>query len=547
MSDRIKAWPHAGSLASVALLAAAFPPLEWEGLIWIALVPWLHGLTRCASLREAAIQGFWLHFLFGGVSTYWIVVAVPAYLGVSQAAGVFALVLHALVGQLHLVVFAVAFSWMARRVGGALLIFAGTLLFVGLDWAVPNLFQDTIGLPLHANPILSQLVELGGIHTLSVLVAMVNLGIAQGVVRRFDPLHRSANGWGRDALSVALVGMILAAAFGVGASLLRGIEARMQRPQAMIEVGVVQGAVSNERKRSWARGDPEAAQAALETYLEATVALLREAPEIELIVWPETAYPGIFRKPENETQLGLNVRFDRFVARIDRPIVFGAYDRENRSDRRVLQNAMVLVTPMRDQPPTQLSPMRVYHKHILFPVGETLPGFDESRVRRWLPGAASFSAGEGARLLALERRDAEPIQLGPSICYEDLFASHITELAARGAQLLVNLSNDGWFRNLGEPRFHLIFARLRSIETRLSQIRATNSGFSAVILPNGEMPRVSSFGAIDSFAFALPILDEEPTLATRHPEWVGRLSAWISLGVLLAVRFVRSGSAASPR
>jgi apolipoprotein N-acyltransferase len=279
----------------------------------------------------------------------------------------------------------------------------------------------------------------------------------------------------------------------------------------------------------------------LEIYLRATRGLFEPGAKPELVIWPETTYPGVFRKPENDAQLALNVAFDRSIAARGTPLVFGAYDREDRLDRRVLRNALYFVEPAREQARHELSPMQAYHKSILLPIGEYFPLLDEETVRRWLPHSAHFSRGEGARVYALSLGEGEAIQLGPSICYEDLFSSHTAELANLGAELLVNVSNDSWFGDYGAARLHLIVATLRSVETRLPQVRATNSGYSGLILPNGDVLHETRFGSKEAKTIPVPIIEPAPTLRTRWGDWFGPAS--LALGLVSLRRRERASGA----
>ena len=137
--------PAPGTLVSGFLISIAFPPLEFHLLIWVALIPWLLTLRRCKSLVDAVGQGFWLNFLTGLGLSHWIVYAVPQYLGVSLVFGFIALCVYGLCSQLQFVVFAPIFHWLVRRGHGPLAIrrlVLAALLYTGLDWMIPNLFQD---------------------------------------------------------------------------------------------------------------------------------------------------------------------------------------------------------------------------------------------------------------------------------------------------------------------------------------------------------------------------------------------------------------------
>jgi len=537
--------PATGTLLSVALAIPAFPPYEIYLFMWVALVPWLLSLARCATAREAAIQGYWMNLLVGFGWGSWVPAAVSEYLGVSTAAGLAALFVNASFHQLHFVLFAPAFHWLTRSERGAFGIpqlSIAILLFAGLDWLMPNIFQHTVGWALHSSNAFVQLVELGGPLVLTLLILLANVALF-ALAHEGMTHSQSVIDWSRRSFPlIAFVTSIMFTGWLFGAYRYAQISQAIESPLRTLQIGVVQGNVRNDVRRRWAGGDIEAAREALKLYIGQTEELFgRERPLPDLILWPETAYPGIFRRPETEAQANLNVALDQYIAERGRPFIFGAYDREDRIDKRVLRNAIFFVQPQADQARSALSPMDVYHKHILFPVGEYLPFASEDFIRKWLPRAGAFSTGTGPKVFDVVAGDGQPtVRMGPTICYEDLFPSHALELVQRGAQLIVNVSNDSWFGDRGLPRFHLIVAKLRSIETRLPQVRATNTGYSGLVLPNGEVPYESDYGRTQTMSFAVPIIAPHETLIMNTGDWVGPSSLGLSLlglfWLLLATR-----------
>jgi len=128
-----------------------------------------------------------------------------------------------------------------------------------------------------------------------------------------------------------------------------------------------------------------------------------------------------------------------------------------------------------------------YDKVHLVPFGEFVP-FRES----W-PWAASLIGSimplrpgiyAGERFVVFEEAG---VGWGPSICFEDTFGYVGREYRRRGAQVLVNLTNDGWFKRSFELEAHLANALLRTVETRMALVRAANTGISAVVSPRGEV------------------------------------------------------------
>jgi apolipoprotein N-acyltransferase len=113
----------------------------------------------------------------------------------------------------------------------------------------------------------------------------------------------------------------------------------------------------------------------------------------------------------------------------------------------------------------------------------------------------------------------------PLICYDVVFPGVVAAAAARGADLLVTLSNDSWFPDGRAPRLHLISAAFRSIETRLPQVHATNSGISAFIAPDGEILAQTRFDAQETLARRIPL---GPRIVTPMVAW----GSWLAPGLL---------------
>lgn len=130
-----------------------------------------------------------------------------------------------------------------------------------------------------------------------------------------------------------------------------------------------------------------------------------------------------------------------------------------------------------------------YDKHHLVPFGEFVPpGF------RWFIDQMQIPLGDFNRGQTRQANFAINSQLiGPDICYEDVFGEEIIqsvrddEVYGAGATVLVNLSNLAWFGNTWALEQHLQIARMRSIETARPMLRATNTGATAAIFPNGKV------------------------------------------------------------
>jgi apolipoprotein N-acyltransferase len=127
--------------------------------------------------------------------------------------------------------------------------------------------------------------------------------------------------------------------------------------------------------------------------------------------------------------------------------------------------------------------------------------------------------------------DAGGSKLGVFICYESIFPDDIRQFANNGAQVLVNISNDGWYGDSGAYAQHLKQSRMRAVENGRWLLLDTNTGRTAVIDPNGQIV-ASADRKIRTVLQAPYALSNVTTFYTRHGDWFAYLCAIISLAAL---------------
>lgn len=257
--------------------------------------------------------------------------------------------------------------------------------------------------------------------------------------------------------------------------LLPGLLRAPAQPVATAAVGMIQGNIDQGLK--W----DEAMQAGiLGTYVDLSTAAARAAgpdgrPALDLVVWPETAMPFYFQDPSD---LSLSVR--QAVADMAVPLLTGspAYSMpgEPGAPRYVLHNRAYLLG-------SQGQTLSWYDKEHLVPFGEYVP------LGRWLPfitklvpGDYEFRPGQNTGSLRVGR-----LAMGVLICYEAIFPELAQKQVEFGANVLVNISNDAWFGRTSAPLQHLHLSVLRAVEQNRAVIRATNTGISAFIGPDGRL------------------------------------------------------------
>ena len=118
------------------------------------------------------------------------------------------------------------------------------------------------------------------------------------------------------------------------------------------------------------------------------------------------------------------------------------------------------------------------------------------------------------------------------ICYESIYPGEIRAFVRRGAQLLINISNDGWFGKSGAAEQHVRMARVRAVENRRWLVRDTNSGITATIDPYGNMTRAMSRDVRDSADLPYDFRTDS-TLYTRFNDWFAWMCVAISVILVL--------------
>jgi apolipoprotein N-acyltransferase len=120
---------------------------------------------------------------------------------------------------------------------------------------------------------------------------------------------------------------------------------------------------------------------------------------------------------------------------------------------------------------------------------------------------------------------------GVFICYEAVFPNEVRQFALNGAQVLVNISNDGWFGQTAAPVQHLNMARMRAIENRRWLLRDTNTGITAAVDPFGRVVAKAPTGT--DIALDVPYsLISGTTFYTRHGDWFAYTCAIICLALV---------------
>ena len=214
--------------------------------------------------------------------------------------------------------------------------------------------------------------------------------------------------------------------------------------------------------------------------------------DVDLVVWPESAFPFFLeRTPDALAQIGALLPEGAVLltgaARIEE-----AQDKGSGPGRRPVYNSIQMLGD-------DGAIIGTYDKVHLVPGGEFLPfqsTLEALGIRQLTRLPGGFTAGTGPRNLTLPNG----LKLGPLICYEAIFPNGTLDPAER-PDVLLNVTNDGWFGLTPGPYQHLAQARMRAIEQGLPLIRAANTGISAILDPWGRVHgeiRLGDDGIVDA-------------------------------------------------
>jgi len=413
-----------------------------------------------------------------------------------------------------------------------------TLLWVSYEYLKTQGFlgypYGVIGYSQYLFGSLARSSALAGVWGVSLLVVFTNSYIAH-MWAAMLPLRRGCwrrlvrFAWGQPLLPVALVALF-AAAVGYGAALPSDYGAARQWRVALIQQNV----------DPWRRGYP-AYERSLEVLLRQSRRALEEE-EIDAVVWSETSFvPGIhwhtrYRERDSESirKYELVRRLRAFLDRQTVPFVVGNADRrmesaaEGGEPRRVNYNAVLLFR--------EGEIVETYRKLHLVPFTEHYPSWGPRFIRDLLEDFDTHFWEQGREWTVF---DTGGVRFSTPICFEDSFGYLNREFVKRGAQVIVNLTNDGWSKSVPAEMQHFAMAVFRATENRRSVVRAANSGITAIIEPSGRVYAVLKPFVEGRLIGDVPVYDNTTTLYTRAGDWLGQAATFLSFLLIAAAAGAR--------
>lgn len=458
----LRIWPWLAAILSGVLLTLCFPRWNQTALCWTALAPliaavWFGGNP---SPRRAALLGYVTGLVF-----FW---GVFSWLTNVTGVGWFLLPFYL---ALYPASWAAFLSRAGRNPGdftrstpNLLLAIQGAAAWVALEWlrglGALSFGWNGLGVALHGKLAFLQITEFTGVGGLSFLIAFTNL-IAVITVRRLVSeirLRRFRAHWDFN-LNMALIVAVFM--YGIRVLLAPG------EPETIpLRVAAVQANIPQAEKF-----DQASAQKITECYGNLTKIAFGSQPH--LLLWPEAATPNPLFSSQD--------LYDSLAGIADRAhcnFLFGTLDSD--LDTRCDYNIAALFT-QRGQT------LQTYRKMHLVPFGEYIPWRRAFPPFEWVIGnlvPADFTPGTEHKVLKLENPSLNAAAL---ICFEDTLGDLTRHFVLGGAQLLVNVTNDGWFQESPGAEQHLANAVFRAVENRRPLVRAANTGVTAFIDTRGRI------------------------------------------------------------
>ncbi|MBW2061901.1 MAG: apolipoprotein N-acyltransferase [Deltaproteobacteria bacterium] len=459
------------AISSGVLLSLAFPrPSLWP-LIFVGLIPLLFA-CQGRELKSAFGFGYLTGLVHAGTLLYWLVKVLTFYGGLHLVVAL--PVFFLLVGYISLypALFMLGLSLCEKGLkaapGGLSWVLAGAVIYTGLEYLkgifLSGLPWEPLGAALMASLSLVQFSDIVGTGGLTFIVVAVNLSLFALVLR-----------WQAGDLKAVLIrGAVILIAlcglWGYGHFRLAVVKDLIAAAPSH-KVAIAQGNIDQLHK--W---DPVYRVSILKTYQDLTLRAAEENPW--LIIWPEAATPFFFLKEQGGTTW-----LKALVKRVGKPLLFGSPAYEEYGDDEKYYNRVYLVDRHGEV-------KGYYDKVRLVPYGEFVP------LKRFFPflgkitqAVGDYFGGEKSRLIEFGEE-----RIGVLICYESLFSGLVRDQVVKGADFLVNPTNDAWFGRTSAPHQLLHQSALRAVENRRPMIRAANTGISAIIWPTGEIKaRLGSF------------------------------------------------------
>lgn len=455
-------WPWLCAILSGVLCSLAFPPVEQAWLAWIGFGPLIAAIWFAPTCRRPQLRALGLGFVFGLTHFYslfyWITtvtfigwLALIPYLAIYPA--VWSWMLSRWLNPNHYRQRGSRSIWLSST-SNLRVAFLGAAIWCSTEflrgWLFTGFGWNVLGVSQFDQTFLIQGAAFTGVYGISFLIVLINL-IAVITVKRLVMEVGQTKLRPHLDFNLAIVIVVLFFVYGI-----RHFVTPI--PTINLKVAAIQPNIPQDEK--WAT---EQASSILTRLSQLTELAIAANPD--LLVWPEAATP----RPLLHDQFTFNTVRD-FTSRMDGDFLIGSLYFSPDGD---FNSAIFLAN--------RGNSIERYDKMHLVPFGEFIPFRKTFPLFAWIAGdlvPGDFTSGKEANVFQLSQKD---VRIAPLICFEDTIGRVTRRFFHAQPQLLVNITNDGWFLESSASRQHLANAVFRCVELNLPMLRCANTGVTAII------------------------------------------------------------------
>jgi apolipoprotein N-acyltransferase len=503
------------AILSGFLLVLSFPNFfnlslsKSSGFIaWFALVPLFYAIYY-KDFKDSFKLGLICGFIYFAGCLYWI-----TFIKEMGSFAYLSWILLSLYLSLYIAVFCLFLSFTNLLIAPFLWVtfeFARAHFLSGFPWVL-------IGHSQFKNIPLIQISSLTGVYGVSFLVVLVNAAIAYFFANIFKGK--------RVILVLAVAIIIFIVSYTYGLMVIAGYVAKDEYERSSklaeditkkIKISVLQGNIEQESK--W---DKEYIEKTLDIYENLTKSAVKDSPQI--IIWPETAAPVYLRYDKKYFE-----KVKKIVELGNTYSLIGAPDALIDKDYNIKEyfNSAFLISK-------EGKILSKYDKIHLVPFGEYIPYKDVfSFLKKVASGAGAGDFSPGGVYTVFNGPD----KFSVLICWEIVFPELARKFVMNGANFLVTISNDAWYRISSASYQHFINLPFRAVENRVNIVRAANTGISGFVDYKGEILSYLDIFKRDKLT-SLIVMRKQETLYTRFGDWFVKICAVVSvIGIIFIKKY----------
>jgi len=505
----------AAAATTAILLILSFPNFELSFLAWVALVPLMVVIAQRPAPAKAFLLGWAAGSAFFYGSCYWLTYSMIHYGGLPTVVAYLLLIPGALVVGVFPGVFAFFLALAIKRWGRTAILFA-PVFWPATEWArliVTGQLWNALGYSQAFHPTFIEPAIWGGVYAVGFLIVALNTAVVLLITAR-GPRAASISGF-----VVLLVPATIA--FSPFLETYRG-------PSITNPVTVV--ALQPNVPMKLVKSNEELKQL-LDRHWDMSAGALKFLPNDNsprFVIWPES--PMNFTYAEDRT---FQQQLADFARANHTSLLFNSLEPTRANG---FYNSALLINE-------DGRLIAQYDKIRLMPFGEYVP------LPQWLPGASlisgivgDFTPGDKYTLMPFGEHRA-----GTFICIESAYPFIARRLTSEGADVLINISNDGYLGPTAVMRQHLANVVFRAVENGRPVLRVTNTGISARIDASGKIEDQTQPFQPDVRVWQVRPSAVASTFYTRYGDLFVYICATITVLVFFAILFSSRRSLRQPR